>query len=272
MMNWSLLVVLLLAERGFHTKHTKTTFLPLGLQNQTLPWLQGFSPVCSGGGDRDSCWGPSGLAPPSGSCVAHFWSPAIQKRGNCDPRQPPRMYMLSLVRACASSTSMFMWETRVFVLWPSVVPISSPVVLAFHILETWPPQKKPTSRKKHLFWPQHDRRLLDRVLSETFCFVACVECKSSRLMESRCKEPFFLKLGDLNRHEVMRWRRRCKRRLYFTRQQPQFHAGCSSLLSRLQFLPPPHSQIIALLIALFHPCYGLLKETLAWTCRPWIWS
>lgn len=67
------------------------------------------------------------------------------------------------------------------------------------------PPKNPTSRKKHLFWPQHDRRLLDRVLSETFCFVACVECKSSRLMESRCKEPFFsffLKLGDLNRHEV----------------------------------------------------------------------
>lgn len=54
------------------------------------------------------------------------------------------------------------------------------------------PPKIPTSRKKHLFWPQHDRRLLDRVPSETFCFVACVECKSSRLMESRCKELFFL--------------------------------------------------------------------------------
>lgn len=83
MMNWSFgrLVVLLLAERGFHTKHTKTTFLPLGLQNLIPPWQQGFSPVCSGGGDRDSCWGPSGLAPPSGSCVSRFWSSASSKEG-----------------------------------------------------------------------------------------------------------------------------------------------------------------------------------------------
>lgn len=63
------------------------------------------------------------------------------------------------------------------------------------------PPKNPTSRKKHLFWPQHDRRLLDRVLSETFCFVACVECKSSRLMESRCKEPFFFFFFKVGRFE-----------------------------------------------------------------------
>lgn len=78
----------------------------------------------------------------------------------------------------------------------------------------------------------------------------------------------FLKLGDLNRHEV-----KTTLQEYFTRQQPLFHAGCSSLLSRLwwgffsqlllQVLHPPSSQITAVLIALFHPCYGLLKETLA---------
>lgn len=148
MMNWSLLVVLLLAERGFHTKHTRTTFLPLGLQNPTLPWQQGCSPVCSGGGDHDPCWGPSGLTPPSGSCVAHCWSPRSSK--DCNPRQPPRMYMLSVMHACASSTSMFMWETHVFVLSPFVEPISSPAAPIFPILETWPPQKSSLGKSTFL--------------------------------------------------------------------------------------------------------------------------
>lgn len=82
---------------------------------------------------------------------------------------------------------------------------------------------------------------------------------------------FFLKLGDLNRHEVKTTLQEAAvfhktaatvpRRLFLAIEQVVVGFFFSQLL--LQVLHPPPSQITAVLIALFHPCYGLLKETLA---------